>query len=135
MAPSKEKAIRIARKRGKGIKAIARDVGVGVSVVQQAVTAGLTFRRKIYASCTAASHFSFVPSADIGGKSVGAELISASGHLKIPAYPAGTAPKRKSRQFRELGAVNAEWELVSLCHNVLKLCRYGAIATAMARVT
>ena len=37
---SKEKAIRLARKKGKGIKAIARDLGVGVSVVQRVVAAG-----------------------------------------------------------------------------------------------
>ena len=40
MPASKEKAIRVARKKGKGIKAIARDVGVGVSVVQRVVAAG-----------------------------------------------------------------------------------------------
>ena len=37
---SKEKAIQMARKKGKGIKAIARDLGVGVSVVQRVVAAG-----------------------------------------------------------------------------------------------
>jgi DNA invertase Pin-like site-specific DNA recombinase len=37
---SKEKAIRMARKKGKGIKAIARDLGVSVSVVQRVVAAG-----------------------------------------------------------------------------------------------
>ena len=37
---TKERAIRTARKKGKGIKAIARDVGVGVSVVQRVVAAG-----------------------------------------------------------------------------------------------
>lgn len=35
--PAKENAIRAAREAGKGIKAIARDVGVGVSVVQRVV--------------------------------------------------------------------------------------------------
>lgn len=37
---AKERAIRTARKKGKGIKAIARDLGVGVSVVQRVVAAG-----------------------------------------------------------------------------------------------
>jgi DNA invertase Pin-like site-specific DNA recombinase len=37
---SKEKAIRVARKKGQGIKAIARNLGVGVSVVQRVVDAG-----------------------------------------------------------------------------------------------
>ena len=37
---AKERAIRTQRKKGKGIKAFARDLGVGVSVVQRVVAAG-----------------------------------------------------------------------------------------------
>ena len=37
VSPAKEKAIRAAREAGTGIRAIARDVGVGVSVVQRVV--------------------------------------------------------------------------------------------------
>ena len=34
--------------------------------------------------------------------------------------------------FRGLQAVEAEWNLVSLCHNVLKLYRYGGVFAAQA---
>jgi hypothetical protein len=41
---------------------------------------------------------------------------------------------RRFRQFsfRGLVAVNAEWEVVSLCHNVLRLFKYGSLASASA---